>query len=164
MQVYGLNHWGDSFLSCNLHRIEHYIKPYLGNVAVKDLTTHDLDLFYDSLQDKPAVVLKGHKKTDACVSRSVIEKTHALLRSALNQAVIWEYIPSNPALRVTLPKYQPQERTVWSTSEAQTALDGCTDPVLKLCMLLALGCSMRVGEILGLTWDCVDISEDAIRA
>lgn len=23
---------------------------------------------------------------------------------------------------------------------------------------------MRVGEILGLTWDCVDISEDAIRA
>lgn len=88
VQVYGLNHWGDSFLSCNLHRIEHYIKPYLGNVAVKDLTTHDLDLFYDSLQDKPAVVLKGRKKTDACVSRSVIEKTHALLRSALNQAVI----------------------------------------------------------------------------
>ena len=139
VQVYGLNHWGDSFLSCNIHRIEHYIKPYLGNVAVKDLTTHDLDLFYDSLQDKPAVVLKGHKKTDACVSRSVIEKTHALLRSALNQAVIWEYIPSNPALRVTLPKYQPQERTVWSASEAQQALDSCTDPVLKLCMLLALG-------------------------
>lgn len=51
VQVYGLNHWGDSFLSCKLHRIEHYIKPYLGNVAVKDLTTHDLDLFYDSLQE-----------------------------------------------------------------------------------------------------------------
>ena len=59
---------------------------------MKDLTTHDLDLFYDSLQDKPAVVLKSYKKTDVCVSRSVIEKTHALLRSALNQAVIWEYI------------------------------------------------------------------------
>lgn len=52
----------------------------------------------------------NHKKTDACVSRSVIEKTHALLLSALNQVVIWEYIPSNPALRVTLPKYQLQER------------------------------------------------------
>lgn len=62
---------------------------------------------------------KSYKKTDACVSRSVIEKTHALLRSVLNQAVIWEYIPSNPALRVTLPKYQPQERTVWSAGEAQ---------------------------------------------
>lgn len=123
VQVYGLNHWGASFLSCSKHRIEHCIKPYLGNVAVKDLTTHDLDLFYDSLQDKPAVILKGHKKTDATVSLSVIEKNHALLRSALNQAVKWEYISSNPAERVTLPKYRSAERDVWSASEAQYALD-----------------------------------------
>ena len=162
VQVYGLNHWGDSFLSRNLHRIEHYIKPYLGNVAVEDLTTHDLDVFYDSLQDKPAVILKGHKKTDATVSLSVIEKTHALLRSALNQAVIWEYIPNNPADRVTLPKYHPQTRTVWSSSEAQRALDCCSDPVLHITMLLSLGCSMRIGEILGLTWDCVDFSDESI--
>lgn len=108
VQVYGLNHWGDSFLSCSKHRIGHYIKPYLGNVAVKDLTTHDLDLFYDSLQDKRAV-------------------------------------------RVTLPKYRSAERDVWSASEAQYALDCCSDPVLHTAMLLALGCSMRIGEILGLT-------------
>lgn len=163
VQVYGLNHWGDSFLSCSKHRIEHYIKPYLGNVAVKDLTTHDLDLFYDSLQDKPAVILKGHKKTDATVSLSVIEKTHALLRSALNQAVKWEYISSNPAERVTLPKYRPAERDVWSASEAQYALDCCSDPVLHTAMLLALGCSMRIGEILGLTWNCVDFSDESIH-
>ena len=161
-QAYGLNHLGDSFLSNSRHRIEHYIKPYLGNVAVKDLTTHDLDVFYDSLQDKPAVILKGHKKTDATVSLSVIEKTHALLRSALNQAVIWEYIPNNPADRVTLPKYRPQTRTVWSSSEAQRALDCCSDPVLYIAMVLALGCSMRIGEILGLTWDCVDYSDESI--
>lgn len=164
VQVYGLNHWGDSFLSCSRHRIEHYIKPYLGNVAVKDLTTHDLDLFYDSLQDKPAVILKGHKKTDATVSLSVIEKIHALLRSALNQAVIWEYITINPAERVTLPKYRPQARDVWTPSEAQTALDQCTDPVLRTAILLALGCSMRIGEVLGLTWDCVEFSDESIAA
>ena len=163
VQVYGLNHWGDSFLSCSKHRIEHYIKPHLGNVAVKDLTTHDLDLFYDSLQDKPAVILKGHKKTDATVSLSVIEKTHALLRSALNQAVKWEYISSNPAERVTLPKYRSAERDVWSASEAQYALDCCSDPVLHTAMLLALGCSMRIGEILGLTWNCVDFSDESIH-
>jgi len=29
---YGLNHWGDSYLSCSRHRIEHYIKPYLGDM------------------------------------------------------------------------------------------------------------------------------------
>ena len=163
VQIYGLNHWGDSFLSNSRHRIEHYIKPYLGDVAIKDLTTHDLDLFYDSLQDKPAVVLKGHKKTDATISLSVIEKTHALLRSALNQAVTWGYISVNPAERVTLPKYKCGTREVWSASEALHALDCCTDPVLEMAMLLALGCSMRIGEILGLTWDCVDTSEESIQ-
>lgn len=163
VQVYGLNHWGDSFLSCSKHRIEHYIKPYLGNVAVKDLTTHDLDVFYDSLQDKPAVVLKGHKKTDATISLSVIEKTHALLRSALNQAVIWEYIKTNPAERVTLPKHRSKTRDVWTPSEAQRALDHCAGTVLHTAMLLALGCSMRIGEILGLTWDRVDFSDESIR-
>lgn len=29
-------------------------------------------------------------------------------------------------------------------------------------MLLALGCSLRIGEILGLTWDCVDMTEESI--
>jgi len=163
VQLYGLNHWGDSFLSYSRHRIEHYIKPYLGNVLLTDLTTHLLDRFYDSLQDKPAVVLKGHKDTAKTISLQVIEKVHALLRSALNQAVTWGYITTNPAINVTLPKYKPQTRNVWSAEEAQTALNLCDDPILHLAMLLALGCSMRIGEILGLTWDCIDISEESIQ-
>ncbi len=162
VQVYGLNHWGDSYLSMSRHRIEHYIKPYLGNVAVKDLTTHDLDLFYDALQDKPAVVLKGHKDTGSTVSLSVIEKIHSLIRSALKQAVKWEYISSNPADNISLPKYKPKPREVWSTAQAQEAIQFCPDPILKITMLLALGCSMRIGEILGLTWDCTDFSDESI--
>ena len=98
VQLYGLNHWGDSYLSCSRHRIDDYIKPYLGNVLVQDLTTHDLDLYYDSLRDKPAVVLKGHKSIRKTVSPQVIEKVHALLRSALDQAGTWGYIKQNPAL------------------------------------------------------------------
>ena len=163
VQLYGLNHWGDSFLSYSRHRIEHYIKPYLGTALVSDLTTHALDRFYDSLRDKPAVVLKGHKNDNKTVSLQVIEKVHALLRSALNQAVTWGYITTNPALNVTLPKYKPQSRAVWSAEEAQHAISLCDDPILHLAMLLALGCSMRIGEILGLTWDCVDISEVSIQ-
>lgn len=163
VQLYALNHWGDSYLSYSRHRIEHYIKPYLGNVLLNDLTTHELDRFYNSLQDKPAIVLKGHKQTDKTISLQVIEKVHALLRSALTQAVTWGYISINPANNVTLPKYKPQPREVWSPEQAQQALELCTDSILRLAMLLALGCSMRIGEILGLTWDCVDMSETSME-
>ena len=112
VQLYGLNHWGDSFLSYSRHRIEHYIKPYIGNVFLCDLSTHQLDLYYNSLQDKPAVVQKGHKDTGKTISMSVIEKIHALLRSALNQAVTWGYIQTNPAVNVSLPKYKSKSRIV----------------------------------------------------
>lgn len=164
VQLYGLNHWGDSYLSCARHRIEDYIKPYLGRVLLTDLTTHDLDCYYSSLLDKPAVVLKGHKAQGKMISPNVIEKVHTLLRSALNQAVAWGYIQTNPAQNATVPEYEKKVRPVWSTEEAQRAISLCEHPILRLAILLAIGCSMRVGEILGLTWDNLELSETALQA
>ena len=155
VQHYGLNHWGDSYLSDNIHRIEHYINPYLGDVLLTELTPRDLDTFYDDLQEKPAVILKGHTKTDRKITPSVIQRIHVLLRSALNLAVRWGYIPTNPAEHVTPPEYHQEEQRVWTAGEALYALECCEDPILKLAMLLALGCSMRIGEILGLHWEQV---------
>ena len=163
VDLYGLNHWGDSYLSLSRHRIEHYIKPYLGELVLQHLTTHDLDVFYNTLLEQPAVVLKGHTDTGKTVSTDVIKKVHDLLRSALNQAVAWGYISANPAEKANLPRHKPKKRAVWSAEEAKRALEICQDEVLKLAMLLAIGCSMRIGEILGLTWDCVDVSAESVQ-
>lgn len=57
--------------------------------------------------------------------------------------------------------YQYQEN-----KDAETlmkAVDCCEEDWLKLVMLLSFCCTLRIGEILGLTWDCTDISEEAIR-
>ena len=159
VQLYGLNHWGDSYLSDNRHRIEHYIKPYIGSVLLRDLTTHNLDVYYNQLLEKPAVVLKGHKQTDKTVSTSVIEKIHGLLRNALNQAIAWGYITQNPAQYASPPKYTPGERVIWSENDAASAIQLCNDPILRLALLLSIGGSLRIGEVLGLTWDCVDLSD-----
>lgn len=142
VQLYGLNHWGDSYLSCSRHRIDDYIKPYLGNVLVQDLTTHDLDLYYDSLRDKPAVVLKGHKSAGKTVSPQVIEKVHALLRSALNQAVTWGYIKQNPALNATLPQYEKIHARYGPSVKRKTLSSFVTTPfcALPCCLLSAAPC------------------------
>lgn len=34
---------------------------------------------------------------------------------------------------------------------------------LKLAINLAFACSLRIGELLGLTWSCIDISEESIK-
>lgn len=164
VNLYGLNHWSESTLSSTMHRITHYINPYIGTLPIKSLTTHRLERFYRKLLREPAVCTKGKEHLRTTISPSVVEKVHGTIRSALNQAIRWDYLKgSNPAMTVELPKYKKEKRAVWDDAEARYALELCDDPILKLCMLLALGCSMRIGEILGLTWDCVHISPQLMQ-
>ena len=163
VQMYGLNHWSESTLSCNRHRIDDYILPYIGDVPIKTLTTHRLEKFYRQLLKEPAVKMKGRENEERTISISVVEKVHAVLRSALNQAIRWDYLRgANPAMAVELPRQKRNKRDAWTDQEAYEALALCTDPVLKLCLYLALGCSMRIGEILGLTWDCIHMEEELV--
>lgn len=57
-----------------------------------------------------------------------------------------------------------KERNIWDSQTLFHAIDCCEDERLKLCLNLAFSCSLRIGELLGLTWDCVDISEESIAA
>ena len=46
----------------------------------------------------------------------------------------------------------------------RTALDGCKEPKLYVAMNLAFACSLRLGEIIGLQWNNVHISDADIAA
>ena len=43
------------------------------------------------------------------------------------------------------------------------ALELCDDDILSLAMNLAFSCSLCMAEMLGLAWDCVDLSEKSIK-
>lgn len=42
------------------------------------------------------------------------------------------------------------------------ALEACDNKMLKIAFHLAFTATLRIGELLGLTWDEMDISEEAI--
>ena len=163
VNVYGTAHWGDSYYSYTVHRINDYIKPAIGDLLLRDLTPQRLDLLYATMLNTPAVVLPGHKDKTKTISYPVVEKCHCVLRSALNQAVRWGYITTNPALAAKMPKAPSKRREVWSPEDAQKAISVCTDMNLKASILLAVGCSLRLGEILGLQWKHVHISEESVQ-
>ena len=87
-------------------------------------------------------------------------RIHKLLKSAFSMAVRWDYIDKNPTAGATLPTCRSKKRDVWSDDEAIQALNGCDDPTMRLCLYLALGCSLRIGEILGLQWTNVHMGPD----
>lgn len=98
------------------------------------------------------------------VSNQTIEKIIKLLRCAFKQAVRWEIIARNPFDNVILPKTEYKKRDIWDADMIRTALDKCTDSKLYVAMNLSFACSLRMGEILGLTWDNVHISDEDIAA
>ena len=81
---------------------------------------------------------------------------------AFKQAVKWEIIQKNPFVfsMYTRPKYK--KRDIWTAEMIRKALDECEDGKLYVAINLSFACSMREGEILGLTWDNVHISDDDI--
>lgn len=155
VELYGLKKWGNSFYSANTGLIKNYIVPHIGDHFVRSLTTRDIDAYYTMLLDQPAVLLPGRHDTGAKITADTVTRIHKLLKSAFGKAVAWEYCKTNPTIGATLPEQRSKERDVWSDDEAIHALEVCDNPVLQTCMYLALGCSMRLGEILGLQWSNV---------
>ena len=63
---------------------------------------------------------------------------------------------------MVLAKVEYKKRDIWTADMIRTALDQCTDSKLYVAMNLSFACSLRMGEILGLTWNNVHISDDDI--
>lgn len=64
--------------------------------------------------------------------------------------------------RPTVYKLLKRNEFIWTAETVMYALEVCEEERLKLAISLAFSCSLQLGELLGLTWDCIDISEEAI--
>ncbi len=164
VSLYGEKKWGVSMYDSQNSLISNYINPIIGDMEVQAVTPRVVDGYIQTLQKTASVSTKTRKATTTYVSNQTIEKIIKLLRCAFKQAVRWEIIGRNPFDNVVLPKTEYTKRDIWDAEMIRTALDKCTDSKLYVAMNLSFACSLRMGEILGLTWDNVHISEDEIAA
>ena len=87
-----------------------------------------------------------------------------MMRCAFHQAIRWDLVAKNPFENAILPKYRKTTRDIWDAETIRKALDACTDSRLYLAMNLSFACSLRLGEILGLTWNNVHITDEDIAS
>ncbi len=160
--VYGVNNWALSTYQARKGLISNYINPVIGDMKIEDVTTRVLDKYYQNLLKMKTNTTKVHRESVLLTSHTVRE-IHKLLRSAFNQAVKWELIGKNPCLNATLPKETHEERNIWDADTLFKAIELCEDEILKLALNVAFAASLRMGEMLGLTWDCIDVSDEAIE-
>jgi integrase len=130
-------------------------------MKLDEINPRMMDRYYKQLRTVKAVPPFG-RTTEAYVSARTIREVHKILRNAFNQAVKWELMAKNPVQNATLPKCETVARDIWDAETLMKALSACEDDLLSLAINLAFACSLRMGELLGLTWNCVDISQESI--
>lgn len=162
--LYGKDNWALPTYDGNVSLINNYILPIIGDVKLAEINTRYIEKYYQRLLKTPAVInpMIG-KRMNEYVSTSTIRDIHKLLRSCFQQAIKWELMEKNPCIYATVPKHKTKKRDIWTAETLMYAMEVCEDERLKLAMNLSFSCSLRISELLGLTWDCVDISEEAIE-
>ena len=166
VELYGKDKWALSTYDRSNSLIRNYILPMIGDVQLHEITTRFLEKYYQKLLSTPVALnpYSGKGKDGETVGTRTIRDIHKLIRSCFEQAVKWELVEKNPALYATVPKHKQVSRDIWTAETLMRALDVCDDRQLKIALNLSFACSLRMGELLGLTWDCVDISDEAIKA
>ena len=88
----------------------------------------------------------------------------ALLVDILNRAVEADLLVKNPAIGINtiIDGRVKTEKRILSKKEIEILLDNSKDGMMYPILVVALGTGMRIGEILGLTWDCVDFENRVI--
>ena len=162
VSVYGISKWAASTYDSKRGLIDNYIIPIVGDVRLDEVNTRMMNLYYQKLLKVKARDNHHNRGKETLVSPRTVKEIHKILCCAFNQAVKWELMSRNPVMNCTLPATQEKVREIWDVETLLRATELCEDEILALAINLAFCCSLRMGELVGLTWDCVDISEEAI--
>ena len=124
-----------------------HIRPYVGEITLKDLTTYHIQKTLDSMDG----------------SYSLFVKVYNVIHGALEKAVDLGMIPRNPCKGVAFPK--DDRKDVWAlTKEEQQRFIAALDGEYYRTMLLTyLYTGMRMGEGIPLLWSDIDLERRTIR-
>jgi len=152
--VYSQSNWKYSQYSTAKALIRNHIVPYIGDINISDVTPLDIENLYNKLRKKK-------KQNGECLSSTTIKYVHATLKVAFSKAVEWKLLTESP-VTCKAPKVSETDITIWSDDMFKKALSSIKNKQLHLAVHLSFICSLRPGETLGLTWDCVNFDESYI--
>ncbi len=121
-----------------------HVLPRLGRVALADLKAPDIQRLYED------VMAGGLSPKSA---RNIHLVVHAMLGRAARMGVV----PHNVADLVDPPRPPQRELPAFTLYQARSLLAAARDHRLRALIVLAITTGARSGELLGLTWDDVDL-------
>lgn len=127
-----------------------HVLPLLGDIQLTALRTPTIQRLYNQ------------KLADGLSPKS-IKNIHGCFHRALDIAVRVGYLTKNPADACILPRVQQVEIHPLDTPDLKRLLEALKGDEYEALITVAIFTGMRSGEILGLTWDCIDFENGIIR-
>ena len=157
-----LDQWIEQYVNVNLRqntkrnylaRIKNHIRPNLGHYKLQSISPSTLQTFANSLKEK------GY-------SKNYIGGIFSTLKNALDYAVEpLRLIQNNPAELVRMPKVskQPRKRIVITQEQWQQIIDKYPfGHRFHVPLQIGYHTGMRIGEVMGLSWDDIDFAKGEI--
>lgn len=130
--------------------IEKHIVPALGSIPLQKLTPQHLQHYYA-------------EKINGGLSSNTVRKHHDLLNTALKVAVRQEILLYSPSEKVEAPKVKRPDIHYYSMEQIQTLFHLAEGTRLEVLIKLAGYLGLRREEIMGLTWEHVDLEARKIE-
>jgi integrase len=137
--------------------VNRYLRPALGHERLQSLSPSRLSVLFRDLYEHGG-------KDGAPLSPRTVEFARAVLRRALQDAVVDRLIEVNPVIGTKRPRTVKPKHTTWTATQLRTFLAQLDEehrwtPLWEL----AAGTGMRRGELLALRWSDLDLDHGLIR-
>lgn len=129
--------------------INQHIQQELGQRKLPDVRPLHIQKLYSDMQERG-------------LSARTVRYLHAVLSSAMKQAVRWGMLARNPAKLVELPRQKRKEMQALSPKEAGEFLKASAEDRWGVLFEFALATGMRPEEYLGLQWKDVDLERGVV--
>jgi integrase len=126
------------------------LKPVLGHRKLKNLAPDHVQYFYQS-------------KLNAGLAVGTVRLMHGILHKALEQAVKWGLVPRNICKATTPPKPNSEEIHPLDAEQAKRFLEAARGNRLETLYVLAITAGLRIGELLGLKWEDIDLDAETLH-
>lgn len=157
-EIWQKDYMGDVKASTKLlysRNVDLYIVPNLGAVKLDSLTTSMIQKLYNQLTSE-------NQESGKPLSPKTIKNIHGILHKALQQAVENGVIRVNPSDACKLPRVEKKDIQPLDDNQVSEFLKAVHGHPYEYLYKIALFTGIREGEVLGLTWDCVDFQSNTL--
>lgn len=130
--------------------LDNHLIPQLGHIQLQKLKVDHVQAFLNKAQKEG-------------LQASTIKLIYTILDAALNDAIQWKRLVVNICQGVKLPRQTQREVPLLGQEQARRFIQSAQGNRLDCIITLALTSAMRLGEILALRWEDIDVEKRELQ-